>query len=169
MKGYYAIFECHDTLPFCIRAIEEGFPAWIPVQMVKRKGQWCRRPALPGYIFVAWEAWPRFYEWAQRVTSGVRLMVLPDKRGDMTPVRVNDSQLHAMDKILRQMYRDALKPGPKAPTEAAEFKPGQLVEVKVGPFEGLTGIVSRYRNDKVRVQFGNKYVVMPPAFMVTLR
>ena len=168
MSGYYAIFECSNTLSLCVKAKQEGFPAWIPIQMVKRKDRWIRHAALPGYIFVAWERWKEFYRWAQE-RYGVRLMVLPDQCGISTPVRVTDSQLYDMDKILRQLYRDALNPRPEAPTMAAEFKPGQLVEVKAGPFEGLTGIVSRYRNDKVRVQFGNKYVVMPPAFMVTLR
>lgn len=168
MRGYYAIFECSNTLELCVKAKQEGFPAWIPVQMVKRKDKWIRQAAMPGYIFIGWWRWQDFYRWAQEL-YGVKVMVLPGREGDLTPVRVNDSQLYDMDKVLRQMFRDEIEERPQPPAEAIAFKPGQVVEVKVGPFEGLTGIVSRYRNDKVRVQFGNKYVMMPPAFMVALR
>lgn len=173
MKGYYAIFECSSTLELCVKARQAGFPAWIPIEMYKRvvngRVGFYRRPALPGYIFIGWEAWRRFYEWGEHVHP-VRVMTLPGKNGDLTPVRVNDLQLYDMDKVLRKKYRDDLLRAsqPEAPTEAAEFKSGQMVEIIVGPFEGLTGKVSRYRNGKVRVQFGNRYVVMPPEFMAAI-
>ena len=114
---------------------EKGFPVFYPTYSVSR--HWSDRvkhvtlPLFPGYVFSKFDVQARL---PILVTPGVNQVVGAGK----TPIRVEEDELDAIRRVIESGV--AAQPWPY-------LKIGETVRIETGPLEGLTGIVTRIRNE----------------------
>lgn len=163
----YVILECTDTYNFAQWAKSKGWPIWIPVSPEWRtkkdgKREMVYRAAVPGYAFIQSSRWDAFRR-AIPPCYSARPMGY-DCNG--YPHTCIGDQLEYMQQVILKDFDNRLSNYVEIAVTGSEiFKVGQTVTVIAGPFYGLTGTVTRVRNNKLRVLFGDKYINLPCALM----
>ncbi|NJN26303.1 MAG: UpxY family transcription antiterminator [Cyclobacteriaceae bacterium] len=122
------------------RLTEKGFEMYCP--LIRTLRQWSDRkkkvqlPMFPGYIFA-------------HVTELERAQILMDQ-GVLNfvywlgrPAIIRDKEMEAIRQIAES--------GEDIKVESAGLEKGQLVEIPIGPFKGMTGIINKLDSRKVIV------------------
>lgn len=181
----FAVLECSRTWELCTEGRRAGFTTWIPVEhRYRTPAPTLKTPnpkpvvqascALPGYMFVSFEEWPEFYQWAfDRYSPSVMMEFhgranLPSVRRLSRPLQIPLSQLQEMDELLKKLWREEQERrsgGTSTPEAAVPMTVGQRIIVVYGPFKDMEGHVVKIKKNECRVQLGSKYITMPPAFL----
>ena len=152
----YAVYHCRDTLELCRDTRECG--AWIPMEMVWRKGPEGRFQApvaaMPGYIFVPAANAESFHKKAAKGFYQHKRMTHPDGK----LVYVDLDQL----RLIRTIVSRPIKEEKLAPV----FKEGEVVRVIAGPLQDYVGKIFKIRNDnQVRLQIGSLFITLSQRFL----
>ena len=111
---------------------------FVPIEKVKQRDShgrfsWIERCALTGYIFVHTDK-DSLFKITKRITS-TKIMLCKDMEGLFVPAVINDKDMSFFIRVAGSNDQKALFLDPAQ----LHFKPGDLVRVIDGPFEGLEG------------------------------
>ncbi len=116
---------------------EKRIEHYLP--LIKRKRQWSDRiklidfPLFPGYIFVR-------FDWASQYPEiFMHHGILNVVRLEGSPVVIEDIEFERLKALI--IYAKDIQSDPER-----HLPPGQKVEIRTGPFKGLSGVVARVKN-----------------------
>lgn len=116
---------------------EKGIEHYLP--LIKRKRQWSDRvkiidfPLFPGYIFVR-------FDWSAQHTDVFRHHgILNVVRHEGSPAVIEDDEFHRLKALI--VHAKDVQTDPER-----HLPPGQKIEIRTGPFKGLSGVVARVKN-----------------------
>lgn len=117
--------------------IETLYPKIKKEKIIRRKKRDLVLPLFPGYLFAYFnlETHYRMVHYAGGVNKVVSF-------GDQPPMPVDNQVIEAINDRMKEGYISL---------EPIDLAPGDLVEIKDGPFEGLSAIFEREMPDKERV------------------
>lgn len=162
----YVVLECTQTLDFW-RWGRNRFDIWVPVERRWETLDGVRvyndTSPLPGYAFVPPEHWQRCLETAPPQYNASVL----EYKWDGQPRTVSVAELREMQQVLNE-HMAAAHGGPVPAPRAWVPKVGHRVEVRVPPFTGLQGVITKLRAGSVRVLIGTKFVTTRAHFLAPL-
>lgn len=118
--------------------------------------------ALPGYMFVPYDLWNTFYQWARERYSVAPLYRYgKDAAIGVEPARVAASEVDRVTDLLEETPTGANAPPPT-------FKPRDSVRIIAGPLAGYEGRVEGAHPRGVRVQLIMRWVTISPLLLIKL-